>query len=174
MNAGAHGGEVAAHLLEATVVLPGSGEPVSMPPSDLGFGYRSSLLPRRSIVVAARWSLRTDDPAVIRARLDELRAYRRRTQPIRERSCGSVFTNPPGDHAGRLVEAAGLKGRRVGGAAVSAKHANFIVVGPDPITGEPATAADVRALIGLVRAAVQADSGVLLEPEVRLVGSFSA
>src|SRR5206468_2627448 len=102
------------------------------------FGYRVSALPRNGIVVAARWSLTPDDPAAIRARLDELRAWRRATQPLRQRNCGSVFTNPPGDSAGRLIDAAGLKGLRVGGARVSQKHANFIVVEP----GET-TAADV-------------------------------
>lgn len=174
MNAGAHGGEVAARLLCADVVLPGSGEVAALTPADLGFGYRRTQLPARSVVVAARWSLTPDDPAAVRARLDELRAWRRRTQPLRERNCGSVFTNPPGDSAGRLVDAAGLKGLRVGGAQVSDKHANFVVTDPDPDTGRPATAADVRELVERVRAAVAQATGVTLEPEVRLVGTFSA
>jgi UDP-N-acetylmuramate dehydrogenase len=173
MNAGAHGSETAARLVDVTAVLPESSGLVAFRPSDLAFDYRQSSLPPRSVVVSARWSLTPDDPVAIRGRLDELRAWRRRTQPLRERTCGSVFTNPDGDSAGRLVEAAGLKGHRIGGASVSIKHANFIVAGRDPDTGVPATAADVQALIGAVRAAVLADSGVLLEPEVRLVGSFS-
>lgn len=172
MNAGAHGGEVAERLVSADVVLPVTGRRVSLGRSDLGFGYRRSRLPPRSVVVAARWALTAEDPALIRARLDDLRAWRRRTQPLRERNCGSVFTNPPGDSAGRLVEAAGLKGFRVGGARISDKHANFVVVDRASDRAVGATAADVRALIGQVRAAVAASSGVVLEPEVRLVGSF--
>lgn len=172
MNAGAHGGEVAERLVSADVVLPVSGRMVALSPSDLGFGYRCSTLPPRAVVVAARWALTPEKPATIRARLDELRAWRRRTQPLRERNCGSVFTNPPDDSAGRLVEAAGLKGFRVGGARVSDKHANFVVVDRAGDGDAGATAADVRALIGHVRATVAATSGVVLEPEVRLVGSF--
>jgi UDP-N-acetylmuramate dehydrogenase len=133
MNAGAHGGEVASRLLSVDVVLPGTGELRSLTPGELRFGYRHATLPPRSVVVAARWRLEPDDPAAIRGRLDELRAWRRRTQPLRERNCGSVFTNPPGDSAGRLVEAAGLKGFAVGGARVSEKHANFVVAGPAAI-----------------------------------------
>ncbi len=166
MNAGAHGGEVAARLLSVDVVLPGTGEQRSLTPDELGFGYRRSALPPRSVVVATRWQLEPDDPEAIRGRLDELRAWRRRTQPLRERNCGSVFANPPGDSAGRLIEAAGLKGFAVGGARVSEKHANFVVAGPGT------RAADVRELIGAVRARVQESAGVLLEPEVRLVGTF--
>lgn len=174
MNAGAHGGEVAERLVSADVVLPASGRVVALGPADLGFGYRRSSLPPRSVVVAARWQLTPDDPAAIRVRLDELRAWRRRTQPLRERNCGSVFTNPPGDSAGRLVEAAGLKGFRMGGVRVSDKHANFVVVDRSRDGALQARAADVRALIGHVRAAVASSTGVVLEPEVRLVGSFSA
>jgi UDP-N-acetylmuramate dehydrogenase len=166
MNAGAHGGDVAGRLVSIDVVLAGSGDLVTLPPGALGFGYRRSSLPARSVVVAARWQLSPDDPAAIRGRLDELRAWRRRTQPLRERSCGSTFTNPPGDSAGRLVEAAGLKGFAVGGARVSDKHANFVVTAPG------ALAADVRRLVVTVRDRVLTESGVLLEPEVRLVGSF--
>ncbi len=165
MNAGAHDGDVAADLLTVEAVLPG-GDVVVLAPADLGFGYRRSALPPRAVVVAARWGLTLDDPAAIRARLDELRAWRRRTQPLRERNCGSVFTNPPHDSAGRLVESAGLKGHRVGGARVSEKHANFIVV------DRGASAADVRQLIGAVQGRVRDATGVVLAPEVRLVGTF--
>ncbi len=98
--------------------------------------------------------------------MDEVREWRRATQPLAEPNCGSVFTNPTGDHAARLVEAAGAKGRRVGGAFVSTKHANFIVAGPG------ARAADVVRLIDEVRSLVSSSAGVQLEPEVRLVGSF--
>ncbi|MDQ1712445.1 MAG: UDP-N-acetylmuramate dehydrogenase [Frankiaceae bacterium] len=165
MNAGAHGGQTADTLVSVTVASPADPLGVECDPGDLAFGYRQSALPPRSVVTAARWALHDDDPAAIRARLDELRAWRRATQPLRQRNCGSVFTNPPGDSAGRLIEAAGLKGRAVGGASVSEKHANFVVVTP----GET-TAADVVALIHLVRDEVAARGGPLLEPEVRMVG----
>ena len=165
MNAGAHGGQTADRLLAVTVASPDDPKGAVLDPGTLAFGYRHSELPPRSVVVGARWTLAADEPAAIRARLDELRAWRRSTQPLRQRNCGSVFTNPPGDSAGRLIEAAGLKGRSVGGASVSEKHANFIVV--DPAT---TTAADVVALIRLVRDEVAARGGALLVPEVRLVG----
>jgi UDP-N-acetylmuramate dehydrogenase len=165
MNAGAHGGQTADALVAVTVATPRDPEGTTYRPMDLAFGYRQSDLPTGGVVTAARWMLRDDDPGAIRKRLDELRAWRRSTQPLRQRNCGSVFTNPPGDSAGRLIDAAGLKGRRVGGARVSEKHANFIVVTP----GET-TAADVVALIALVRDEVVRDGGPLLEPEVRMVG----
>ncbi len=165
MNAGAHGGEIADRLVSATIASPDDPKGTTYEPSTLSFGYRHSALPPRSVVVAARWSLAPDDPATIRTRLDELRAWRRATQPLRQRNCGSVFTNPPGDSAGRLVDAAGLKGHRVGGARVSEKHANFVVV--DPAT---TTAADVVTLIEQIRDAVVAAGGPLLVPEVRMVG----
>jgi UDP-N-acetylmuramate dehydrogenase len=166
MNAGAHGGEVAHRLLAADVLLAGSGERMSLKSEELGLTYRQSVLPPRSVVVAARWQLEPDDATRIRARLDEHRRWRRETQPLRARSCGSTFTNPDGESAGRLIEAAGLKGLRIGGARVSDKHANFIVV--DPGT----KAADVLAVIVEVRRAVLAAGGPRLEPEVRAVGEF--
>jgi UDP-N-acetylmuramate dehydrogenase len=165
MNAGAHGGQTADALVAVTVATPRDPEGTTYQPMDLAFGYRHSDLPTGGVVTAARWMLRDDDPGAIRKRLDELRAWRRSTQPLRQRNCGSVFTNPPGDSAGRLIDAAGLKGRRVGGASVSEKHANFVVVTP----GETA-AADVVALIALVRDTVVARGGPLLQPEVRMVG----
>jgi UDP-N-acetylmuramate dehydrogenase len=166
MNAGAHGGQTGDRLTAVDLTAPDRPEGWRAAPEDLAFGYRRSRLPDRAVVVAAHWSLVADDPADIRARLDEHRAWRRATQPLRQRNCGSVFTNPAGDSAGRLVEAAGLKGRRRGGAQISEKHANFIVVEPDT------RAADVRALIAEVREIVHASGGPLLEPEVRLVGDF--
>ena len=166
MNAGAHGGQTADLLTAVELASPDRPDGWRAEPDDLGFGYRRSSMPERSVVVAAHWRLHPDDPVAIRRRLDEHRAWRRSTQPLRQRNCGSVFTNPDGDSAGRLVEAAGLKGRRCGGAQISEKHANFIVVEPGTL------AADVRALIGDVRELVHAAGGPLLEPEVRLVGSF--
>lgn len=168
MNAGAHGGDTATALVAVRAVRPGDGALITLGPKDLHFGYRRSSLPARHLFVSARWRLHPDDPAAIRVRLDELRAWRRATQPLRERNCGSVFTNPPGDSAGRLIEAAGCKGRRIGGAGVSTKHANFITAGAGT------SAADIRAIIATVRYEVVAAGGPLLEPEVRLVGHFDA
>jgi len=164
MNAGAHGGQTADALTSVTISSPADPSGRDYSPEELDFAYRHSALPDGAVVVAASWTLAEDDPAAIRARLDELRAWRRRTQPLRQRNCGSVFTNPPGDSAGRLVDEAGLKGRSVGGASVSEKHANFIVVEPG------ATARDVVTLIRLVRDEVAARGGPLLVPEVRLAG----
>ena len=117
------------------------------------------------MVTGARFRCRTGD-AAMRERLDEVLAYRKRTQPLTLPSCGSVFANPVGDAAGRLIEAAGLKSWRVGGAQVSERHANWIVN-----TGD-ATAADVRALIELCVAEVQRQHGVTLRHEVRLLGDW--
>ena len=166
MNAGAHGGEVAARLRSADLLLAETGERVTADAGALGLSYRHSELPERSVVIAARWELEPDDPVAIRNRLDEHRRWRRETQPLRARSCGSTFTNPPGDSAGRLIDSAGLKGLRIGGARVSEKHANFIVV--DPGT----RALDILSVIAAVRRAVVDAGGPLLEPEVRAVGDF--
>ena len=100
------------------------------------------------------------------ARMDEAREWRRRTQPLAEPNCGSVFMNPEGDHAARLIEAAGGKGLRVGGASVSRKHSNFIVAEPG------AQAADVLALIHEIQRLVEDTAGITLEPEVKLIGAF--
>jgi UDP-N-acetylmuramate dehydrogenase len=106
------------------------------------------------------------DRETIRARMDEVREWRRQHQPLAEPNCGSVFKNPPGDFAARLVDEAGLKGTTIGGAAVSPKHANFIV------TSEGALAADVVDLIRAVQEGVVERFSVRLEPEVHLVGEF--
>jgi UDP-N-acetylmuramate dehydrogenase len=98
--------------------------------------------------------------------MDEAREWRRRTQPLAEPNCGSVFKNPHGDHAARLIEEAGGKGRRVGPASVSTKHANFIVA------SEGATASDILTLIREVQGLVEERSSVLLEPEVHLLGDL--
>lgn len=166
MNAGAHGSEISQRLLGVDLARPGAAGVVRVETADLGFSYRHSVLPTRAIIIGAEWQLVADDPAAIRARLDELRSWRRTTQPLRQRNCGSVFANPEGDSAGRLVDAAGLKGQRCGGAQVSDRHANFIVVRP------PCLAADVYQLISTLRRRVHAAGGPLLHPEVRLVGAF--
>jgi UDP-N-acetylmuramate dehydrogenase len=151
MNAGAH------HHQMQDVVLDVDG-------AQAGFDYRTSSLPARAIIVGAVLGLSRGAPAEIRARMDEAREWRRRTQPLAEPNCGSVFKNPPGAHAAQLVEASGAKGLRVGQASVSEKHANFIVTRPG------ATARDVAALIRVVQARVAEHAGVQLETEVQRVG----
>ena len=170
-NAGAWGSDVASTLLCATILEPG-GVIVDRPVEWFEYGYRTSLLKRRAsplaseaVVLEAEFILQPGDRSALEARLVELAARRRASQPPGA-SCGSVFKNPPGDYAGRLIEAAGLKGRRQGGAEISVLHGNFI------LNHGAATAADVKALIDLARQTVQAKSGVLLEPEIELVGDW--
>jgi UDP-N-acetylmuramate dehydrogenase len=166
MNAGAHGRDLAQVLESVDCFELRAGTTRRIPRDDAGFAYRSSRLPEDGVVVAATVRLAPGDPMRIRAEMEEAREYRRRTQPLAESNCGSVFKNPPGDHAGRLVEAAGAKGLSVGGASISTKHANFIV------TSEGARAADVLELIRTVQELVAAREGVRLEPEVKLVGDL--
>lgn len=132
---------------------------------EMGFVYRGARgLASGEVVLAARFALRPADPAAVRAAIDRHLAHRRATQPIDQPSFGSVFKNPPGERAGRLVELAGLKGLRIGGAQISSVHANFIV----NLGG--ASAADIEALIDHVQATVAARTGVGLIREVRIVG----
>ena len=165
MNAGAHGRSMS-DVVETVEVVPldGGGGRRSLSAVEAGFTYRRSHLPAPSIVVGAAVRLAEGDEAGIRARMEEAREWRRRTQPLAEPNCGSVFKNPEGDHAARLIEAAGAKGLRVGGARVSDKHANFIVADPG------ASASDVWALVGQVRSRVESHAGVKLETEVELMG----
>jgi UDP-N-acetylmuramate dehydrogenase len=166
MNAGAHAHSMSEVLDRIDLYGIQAGERTIIPAGDAGFSYRRSALPKDSIVVGATVRLRSGNRGEIRREMDEARRWRRATQPLAEPNCGSVFKNPEGDHAARLVEAAGGKGMSVGGASVSVKHANFIVAGPG------ATAQDVRQLIRLVRDRVEERFGVTLEREVQLVGEF--
>lgn len=166
MNAGAHGRELAEILEAVDVYRIGEGRAEAVPAERAGFAYRRSALPEDAVVTGATVRLRPGDRAAIRAGMDEAREWRRRTQPLAQPNVGSVFKNPPGDHAARLIEAAGGKGMRVGGASVSEKHANFIVAAPGT------RAADVAALIGAVRELVASRFDVGLETEVHLVGDF--
>jgi UDP-N-acetylmuramate dehydrogenase len=165
MNAGAYGGEVAG-VVEAVEGLDGEGNPVHLGRAALGFTYRRAHLPRGFVVTAVTFGLRPDDPEALRERMAGVRARRLASQPHGQPNAGSIFKNPRGDHAGRLIEAAGLKGWRVGGARFSERHANFIV------NDGRARAADVHALMATAQRAVWERSGVWLEPEVRLVGSW--
>ncbi|MDQ4131001.1 MAG: UDP-N-acetylmuramate dehydrogenase [Actinomycetota bacterium] len=177
MNAGAHGRELADHLVSADVVRlnPRRGQETPAPPrtgrgtpsaSELRLGYRRSSLAQDAVVVAATLAFERGEAAVERGRIAEVKAWRRAHQPINQPNCGSVFTNPPGDSAGRLGETAGGKGLRVGGARVSELHANFIVTQPG------ATAADVHALVLRLQRLVEERHGQRLRPEVVMVGDF--
>ena len=167
MNAGAHGRSIS-DVIERVEVYPldGTGRR-SLPSDEAGFAYRRSRLPGDSIVVGAAARLTAGDELEIRARMEEARDWRRRTQPLAEPNCGSVFKNPEGDHAARLIESAGAKELRVGSAQVSDKHANFIVAGPG------ASASDVWELIERVRSRVESHAGIRLEIEVELMGAIA-
>jgi UDP-N-acetylmuramate dehydrogenase len=167
MNAGAHGRSMSEVIERIDVFSIGSSGRYSLEAKDAGFGYRRSAIPEDGVVVGAAARLRPGEDVAIRALMDEARDWRRRTQPLAEPNCGSVFKNPDGDHSARLIEAAGGKGLRLGGAEVSRKHANFIVADPD------ASAEDVWRLIERVRDLVESDAGVRLETEVRYLGEVT-
>ena len=166
MNAGAHGHETAEVLDRIEVFRLREGRTIRLRAAEAGFAYRRSKLPEDGVVVSASVALAPGRLEQIRAEMDEVRDWRRRTQPLAEPNCGSVFMNPAGAHAARLIEEAGLKGLALGTASVSIKHANFIVASAG------ATAADVVALIGQVQRTVEERTGTRLEPEVQLVGEF--
>jgi len=164
MNAGTREREMKEVVAEVELFDPEAQAFRTLERSELRFAYRHVELPGGAVVVAASFATEADAPERIRERQQRGMARRRATQPVDQPSCGSVFVNPPGDFAGRLIEAAGLKGARAGGAMISELHANFIVN-----TGG-ARAADVLALIERARAAVRAQSGVALKTEVRIAG----
>lgn len=163
MNAGGHGSDMAASTTSATVVDTLTGAVSSWSAADLAFGYRSSAVAGTDCVVQATLHLSPGDPAAGEGALREIVRWRREHQPGGQ-NAGSVFTNPPGDAAGRLIDAAGCKGMRVGSAEVSAKHANFIQVDPGG-SGD-----DVFELMQQVIARVEERFEVTLHPETRLVG----
>jgi UDP-N-acetylmuramate dehydrogenase len=163
MNAGVPEREAADVLTEAFVALPGGEKRLSC--AELAMEYRAARgLPEGGVVAAARFRVEQSTREKVQAEVDRHLSHRSRTQPIDQPSCGSVFKNPPRGHAGRLIEEAGLKGLREGGAELSTLHANFIV------NRGGATAADVLALIGRARDAVRTRTGTVLETEVRIVG----
>jgi UDP-N-acetylmuramate dehydrogenase len=169
MNAGCYGSETTEVLVEAYAVTR-AGEKVTLSHEAMGFTYRRSAAaaPGGLIFTGALFEGGPDDPAAITARMGEITARREASQPIREKTGGSTFKNPPGDSAWRLVDAAGWRGRPFGGAMFSDKHANFLIN-----TGE-ATAADLEGLGEQVRADVKAKFGVDLEWEIRRVGRAGA
>jgi UDP-N-acetylmuramate dehydrogenase len=163
MNAGAYGGETWSHVVGVETIAR-DGTRRTRQAQEFRATYRHVEWPQ-----AGEWFLGAELQFTPRAsgeehRVRELNQRRRQTQPLGEWSCGSVFTNPPGDHAARLIEAAGLKGFRIGGAVVSEKHANFI------LNEGAATARDLERLIMHVQATVQQVHGITLQPEVRIVG----
>lgn len=166
-NAGAHDGDVAG-ILESADVLLADGTEARLGPDELAFRYRHSRLKDHpdEVVLATTFRLAPADPATIATRLDEIKRWRREHQPLGIPSAGSTFRNPAGDSAGRLIDSIGWKGRTRGGATVSEKHANFIV------NDRKGTAADVRGLVDDVAAAVLAETGITLEPEVVFLGDW--
>jgi len=174
-NAGAHDAETSG-VLESATVLFGDGTERDLPADELGFRYRHSRFKDAApapaggpseVVMSAVFRLAPADPAVIKARLDEIRHWRQAHQPLGIPSAGSVFRNPDGDSAGRLIDELGLKGTRIGGSVVSEKHANFIV------NDQRGTAADVRRLAELVRRRVRERHGIELRFEVEFIGDWS-
>ena len=164
MNAGAHGGDMSQALVEVDLFRLRHGVRETWPLAQLGLSYRHSELPDDAVVVSATLQLHSASTDEIRDEIAEIRQWRRDHQPLNEPNCGSVFTNPQGESAGRLVETAGAKGLSIGGATVSTTHANFIVTTPG------ATATDVVRLIDEVRRRVAEVHGVDLVPEVQMRG----
>ncbi len=165
MNAGGHGSDMAATLVDADVIdlAAGAAGTRNGPAAHLALGYRTSALGPAHVVVRARLGLAEGDATASRAEIDAIVRWRREHQPGGQ-NAGSVFTNPPGDSAGRLVDAAGARGLRVGTAQVSDKHANFIQA------DEGGQAGDVVALIRAVRRLVHEHGGVVLQSELQLAG----
>lgn len=163
MNAGGHGSDIAASLSEVSVFDVYDGGPELMSNEQMKFAYRSSSLAPTAVVLFANFALTPGDPSASAAQISEIVRWRREHQPGGQ-NAGSVFTNPDGDSAGRLIDAAGLRGYRIGTAAVSEKHANFIQAGP------AGSAEDVWALIQHIRSVVLDASGVSLIPENRMIG----
>jgi UDP-N-acetylmuramate dehydrogenase len=165
MNAGAFGGEIS-HAVTSMTWVTVDGEIVEKPREELQFSYRKLAFDSGAVIASVRFRLLRSSVGRLQQVVARVQEKRRRNQPAGYPNAGSIFKNPPGEYAGRLIEKAGLKGTTKGDAQVSAEHANFIVNLGD------ATAADVRELMSLVQEEVWRRCGVWLEPEVRLVGSF--
>jgi len=171
-NAGAHESDMAAVLRSARVLLA-DGQETEVAADGLGLSYRDSRFKHgdpdgpAELIVEATFGLEPADADTIKQRLDEIRHWRQAHQPLGLPSAGSVFRNPPGDSAGRLIDAAGLKGTRIGGAVVSEKHANFIV------NDQKGTATDIRRLVDRVHAEILARDGVDLQLEILLLGDWT-
>jgi UDP-N-acetylmuramate dehydrogenase len=165
MNAGTKHGECA-QVLDAVELATPSGVGW-LARSELAISYRHTALPPHAVALRIRYVLRRGDVEASRVAMDADLSYRKRTQPLSQPNCGSVFQNPPGDYAGRLIESVGLKGHTLGGARISELHANWIVNLGD------AAARDVAGLMALAMARVHEATGVRLIPEVKRVGVFT-
>lgn len=163
MNAGTADGEMG-DVVEAVTIMSPEGEIMTMSRDEMGFGYRTANVPGRHVVLGATIALRHEDPDAVKHRIRMLIEKRRTRQPWGYPNAGSVFKNPLDESAGRLIEAAGLKSRKVGGAQVSDRHANFIV------NLGNAKASDVLRLMEIVRNAVYETRGIELEPEIKIMG----
>ncbi len=166
MNAGAYGSEMK-DVLKQVTVLDREGTVLTLSPEELEMGYRTSrILDEGYLVLEAEFLLKKGDKDAIKERMDELAAKRREKQPLEYPSAGSTFKRPAGHFAGKLIEDAGLKGFTVGGAAVSDKHAGFV------INKGGASASDIASLCRQVQAEVFKQTGIQLELEIRLLGDF--
>jgi UDP-N-acetylmuramate dehydrogenase len=166
-NAGAHGSDMNASLILAEILHPENGYQ-EWTVSQMSYQYRSSILKRergQTVILAARLRLHNSTPDEVQARMAEFNKHRKQSQPPGA-SMGSMFKNPPGDYAGRLIEAAGLKGTRIGGAQISTIHANFF------INQGSASAADIHGLVQLAKKTVHDQFNVDLELEIELLGEF--
>jgi UDP-N-acetylmuramate dehydrogenase len=163
MNAGTAIGEMG-DVVESVCLMSPDGDLITRHAAELGFGYRTTAIPEGNLLLEVRVILRRDNAEKIRSRIKELLHTRKQRQPVGFPSAGSIFKNPQAEAAGRLIEKAGLKGRKIGGAQVSEKHANFIVN-----TGK-ASAADVLSLIAIIQENVLEVTGVRLEPEIKIIG----
>jgi UDP-N-acetylmuramate dehydrogenase len=169
MNAGAHGFSISDVLSKVRLYRVGDLQSSVVAASDLSMGYRTSAVGPRMVVCAAWFKLKPGNVALIEAQMDRYRAHRAETQPVEAPNAGSMFRNPENfesPSAGALIEQTGLKGFRAGGAEVSAKHANFFLARPG------ATAQDVYDLMARVQKTVKEATGVVLVPEIKLVGDF--
>ena len=166
MNAGAYGSEMK-DVLKQVTVLDREGTVLTLSPEELKMGYRTSRIPDEGyLVLEAEFLLNKGDKDAIKEQMDELAAKRREKQPLEYPSAGSTFKRPAGHFAGKLIEDAGLKGFTVGGAAVSDKHAGFV------INKGGASAADIASLCRQVQTEVLKQTGIQLELEIRLLGDF--
>ncbi len=165
MNAGAFGGEISS-VVRAVRGVTLEGQARTLAPEEVNFAYRRTSLPAGFVISRVDFELRRGDREKLRAHVSDIHAKRMARQPRDVPNAGSIFKNPPGNFAGRLLEAAGLKGTRIGDAAFSERHATFIV------NLGAARADDVRALMETARGKVKENSGIWLEPEVKLVGEW--
>lgn len=168
MNAGFFGTETVEVLISAAVLDIGRGKVRERPAADLGLGYRRSSVTAGEVVLSAEFRVSPGDPAGSAARMREAVRWRKQRQPGGTLNAGSVFRNPPGDYAGRIIDQLGLKGMRRGGARVSKRHANFFTA------ERGACAQDVYDLTHAVRERVREETGVVLEPELRFAGRFES